>query len=261
MDSGRSMDGIFLDILKRDRWVVLTSLLVVAALAWAYLIRMALDISEMGNMATMAGQMKPWTIEDGILMFVMWAIMMLAMMLPSAAPMILIFARVNYNQRDKGNAYVPTIIFASGYIIVWTVFSLLATAAQWGLQYAALLSPGMVSTSVYLGGGLFIAAGIYQWTPLKQACLKHCRSPLEFIMHHWRPGTRGAFRMGLGHGAFCLGCCWSVMALLFVGGVMNLIWVAVITIFVAAEKMLPYGPWAGRVTGCAMIAAGIYLMA
>jgi predicted metal-binding membrane protein len=255
------MDGIFVDILKRDRWVVLTSLLIVAALAWAYLINMALDMGAMGNMGAMAGQMKPWTIEDGILMFVMWAIMMLAMMLPSAAPMILIFARVNGNQRDKGNAYVPTIVFAGGYIIVWTAFSLLATAAQWGLQYAALLSPDLVSTSVYLGGGLFIAAGIYQWTPLKQACLKHCRSPLEFIMHHWRPGARGAFRMGLGHGAFCLGCCWSVMALLFVGGVMNLIWVAVITIFVAVEKIFPYGAWVGRVTGCAMIAAGIYLMA
>jgi predicted metal-binding membrane protein len=175
--------------------------------------------------------------------------------------MILIFARVNQNQRDKGNPYVPTIVFTGGYIIVWTVFSLAATAAQWGLQNAALLSPAMVSTSVYLGGALFIAAGIYQWTPLKQTCLKHCRSPLQFIMHHWRPGTRGALRMGLGHGAFCLGCCWSVMALLFVGGVMNLIWVAVITIFVAAEKMFPQGAWIGRMAGCAMIAAGIYLMA
>ena len=261
------MDGIFVDILKRDRWVVLASLLVVAALAWAYLISMAIGMSDMSGMpgmadiGTVAGQMKPWTVADGILMFLMWTIMMLAMMLPSAAPMILIFARVNQNQRDKGNPYVPTIVFTGGYIIVWTVFSLAATAAQWGLQNAALLSPAMVSTSVYLGGALFIAAGIYQWTPLKQACLKHCRSPLQFIMHHWRPGTRGALRMGLGHGAFCLGCCWSVMALLFVGGVMNLIWVAVITIFVAAEKMFPQGAWIGRMAGCAMIAAGIYLMA
>ncbi|MDP6474660.1 MAG: DUF2182 domain-containing protein, partial [Alphaproteobacteria bacterium] len=175
--------------------------------------------------------------------------------------MILIFARVNAKQRDKGNVYVPTAIFTAGYVIVWTLFSLLATAAQWGLQNAALLSPAMVSTSAYLGAALFIAAGIYQWTPLKQACLKHCRSPLEFIMHHWRPGRAGALRMGLGHGAFCLGCCWSVMALLFVGGVMNLIWVAVITIFVAAEKMFPHGPWIGRTAGVAMIAAGVYLLA
>jgi predicted metal-binding membrane protein len=254
------MDGIFVDILKRDRWVVLASLLVVAALAWAYLIHMALTMRGMAAMGDIAGQMKPWTVEDGILMFAMWAIMMLAMMLPSAAPMILIFVRVNRTQRDKGNAYVPTVIFVGGYVIVWTGFALLATAAQGGLQYAALLSPAMTGTSVYLGAALFIAAGVYQWTPLKQACLKHCRSPLEFIMHHWRPGARGALRMGLGHGAFCLGCCWSVMALLFVGGVMNLIWVAIITIFVAVEKIFPQGPWIGRVTGVAMIAAGIYLM-
>ncbi len=255
---------MLVDVLKRDRLVVLGSLLAVAALAWAYLIHLAVAMDDMpamgGGMGDMAASLKPWTVTDGLLMFAMWAIMMLAMMLPSAAPMILIFARVNSKQRDKGNAYVPTVIFASGYVLVWTLFSVLATAAQWGLQNAALLSPMMVSTSTYLGGGLFILAGIYQWTPLKQACLKHCRSPLEFIMHHWRAGSGGAFRMGLGHGAFCLGCCWSVMALLFVGGVMNLIWVAIITIFVAAEKMIPYGPWAGRVTGVAMIAMGVYLI-
>ena len=252
------------DVLKRDRLVVVGSLLALAALAWAYLIHMALatgDMAAMGGIGDMAAQLKPWSAADGVLMFLMWAIMMVAMMLPSAAPMILIFSRVNSKQRDKGNAYVPTIVFAGGYITVWTLFSVLATATQWGLQNTALLSPGMVSTSVYLGGGLFIAAGIYQWTPLKQACLKHCRSPLAFIMHHWRPGTAGAFRMGLGHGAFCLGCCWSVMALLFVGGVMNLIWVAVITIFVAVEKIFPHGTWVGRISGMAMIAAGTYLMA
>ena len=252
-------------VLKRDRLVIFGSLLALAALAWAYLIYLALAMGDMaaamGGMGDMAAKLRPWTVADGLLMLLMWAIMMVAMMLPSAAPMILIFARVNSKQRDKGHVYVPTAIFAAGYIVVWAVFSVLATASQWGLQNAALLSPGMVSTSVYLGGGLFIAAGIYQWTPLKQACLKHCRSPLAFIMHHWRPGTGGAFRMGLSHGAFCLGCCWSVMALLFVGGVMNLIWVAVITIFVAVEKMFPHGPWVGRVTGMAMIAAGIYLMA
>ena len=255
---------MLVDVLKRDRLVVLGSLLVLVALAWAYLIHLALtmgDMADMGGIGDIAVKMKPWTVADGLLMFAMWAIMMVAMMLPSAAPMILIFARVNAKQREKGNGYIPTIIFAAGYLVVWTSFSLFATAAQWGLQNAALLSPGMVSTSMYLGGALFIAAGIYQWTPLKQACLKHCRSPLEFVMHHWRPGSAGAFRMGLGHGAFCLGCCWSVMALLFVGGVMNLIWVAVIAIFVAVEKIFPHGPWVGRITGLAMIAAGGYLMA
>jgi predicted metal-binding membrane protein len=255
------------DLLRRDRLVVLASLLAVTALAWVYLIQMAIGMNDMPSMGDggmsmgdMATTIKPWTAVDGVMMFIMWAIMMVAMMLPSAAPMILIFARVNNNQRDKGNAYVPTVVFASGYILVWALFSAAATVLQWGLQQTALLSPMMVSTSSYLGGGLFILAGVYQWTPLKQACLKHCRSPLAFVMHHWRAGSWGAFRMGLGHGAFCLGCCWSVMALLFVGGVMNLIWVAVITIFVAAEKLIPYGPWAGRITGLAMIAMGVYLL-
>ena len=218
------------------------------------------DMADMDGMGDVVLKMRPWSVVDGLLMFVMWAIMMIAMMLPSAAPMILIFARVNAKQRDKGNAYIPTAIFTAGYLVVWSVFSLLATGVQWGLQNAALLSSEMVSTSVYLGGTLFVAAGIYQWTPLKQACLKHCRSPLEFVLHHWRPGTAGAFRMGLGHGAFCLGCCWSVMALLFVGGVMNLIWVAIIAIFVALENIFPNGHWVGRITGLAMIAAGGYLI-
>ncbi len=254
---------MLVNVLKRDRLVVLVALLLLVVLAWAYLIHLALamgNMADMGGMGDIAIKLKPWTVVDGLLMFVMWAIMMMAMMLPSAAPMILIFARVNAKQRDNGNAYVPTVIFAAGYLFVWSLFSLLATGVQWGLQNAALLSPGMVSTSMYLGGALFIAAGIYQWTPLKQVCLKHCRSPLEFILHHWRPGATGAFRMGLGHGAFCLGCCWSVMALLFVGGVMNLIWVAVIAIFVAVEKIFPHGHWVGRIAGLAMIAAGGYLI-
>lgn len=254
---------MLVDILKRDRLVVLGGLLLLIVLAWAYLIYLALTMDDMADMDGMGDtvlKMRPWSVVDGLLMFVMWAIMMIAMMLPSAAPMILIFARVNAKQRDKGNAYIPTAIFTAGYLVVWSVFSLLATGVQWGLQNAALLSSEMVSTSVYLGGTLFVAAGIYQWTPLKQACLKHCRSPLEFVLHHWRPGTAGAFRMGLGHGAFCLGCCWSVMALLFVGGVMNLIWVAIIAIFVALEKIFPNGHWVGRITGLAMIAAGGYLI-
>jgi len=254
---------MLVDILKRDRLVVLGGLLLLIVLAWAYLIYLALtmgDMADMDGMGDVVLKMRPWSVVDGLLMFVMWAIMMIAMMLPSAAPMILIFARVNAKQRDKGNAYIPTAIFTAGYLVVWSVFSLLATGVQWGLQNAALLSSEMVSTSVYLGGTLCVAAGIYQLTPLKQACLKHCRSPLEFVLHHWRPGTAGAFRMGLGHGAFCLGCCWSVMALLFVGGVMNLIWVAIIAIFVALEKIFPNGHWVGRITGLAMIAAGGYLI-
>jgi predicted metal-binding membrane protein len=275
-------------VAKRDRLVVLSGLLLAAALAWFYLIDMAVDMGDMsggggnslsGEMSRdadggvgMTGdapgamsatdtvmQMQAWSVSDGLLMFAMWAIMMVAMMLPSAAPMILIFAKVNRKQRENGNPYVPTSLFALGYILMWAAFSIAATAIQWGLQSAALLSPMMVSTSVILGGVLFIAAGIYQWTPLKYACLKNCRSPLSFIMQHWQPGQAGAFRMGLGHGSFCLGCCWFVMGLLFVGGVMNLAWVAAITVFVVAEKIFPHGQWVARAGGVAMVGAGVYL--
>ena len=255
-------------IARRDRLVVLAGLVVAAALAWLYLIDMALDMAsdmapgmapgmEGGGGAMMA--MQAWSVTEGLLMWAMWAVMMVAMMVPSAAPMILIFARVD-RSRSAGRPFTATTLFALGYVLVWAAFSVAATAMQWGLQNAALLSPMMVSTSTILGGALFIAAGVYQWTPLKYACLKHCRSPMSFIMGHWRPGRAGALRMGLGHGAFCLGCCGFVMGLLFVGGVMNLAWVAAITVFVVAEKLLPRGEWVARIGGVAMVAAGIYLL-
>ena len=247
-------------IARRDRLVVLAGLVAAAALAWLYLIDMALDTG--GAMGAGDGAMlamQAWSATDGLLMWAMWAVMMVAMMVPSAAPMILIFARVD-RSRGAGRPFAATTLFALGYVLVWAAFSVAATAMQWGLQNAALLSPMMVATSTVLGGALFVAAGVYQWTPLKYACLKHCRSPFAFIMGHWRPGRAGAFRMGVGHGAFCLGCCGFVMGLLFVGGVMNLAWVAAITVFVVAEKLLPRGEWVARIGGVAMAAAGIYLI-
>ena len=251
-------------IARRDRLVVLAGLAFAAALAWLYLIDMALDMGgDRGTGSMEAGgammRLQAWSIVEGLLMWAMWAVMMLAMMVPSAAPMILIFARVD---RSKGGdrPYAATTLFALGYVLVWAVFSVAATVMQWGLQNAALLSPMMVATSTLLGGILFVAAGVYQWTPLKYACLRHCRSPMAFIMGHWRPGRGGAFRMGVGHGAFCLGCCGFVMGLLFVGGVMNLAWVAAITVFVVAEKLMPRGEWVARAGGVAMIAAGVYVL-
>jgi predicted metal-binding membrane protein len=151
-------------------------------------------------------------------------------------------------------------VFVLGYLLVWMGFSLFATILQGGLQHAALLSPMLVSTSALLGGTLFITAGLYEWTPFKRACLDNCRSPLEFILFRWRSGTLGALRMGLEHGAYCLGCCWFLMGLLFVGGVMNLVWVAVITLFILVEKLLPGGEWVARIGGGVMVAAGVYLV-
>ena len=241
-------------LLKRERLVVLTGVVIVAALAWLYLIELAA-----AGMADMMA-LKPWTLTDGALMFVMWAVMMLAMMLPSAAPMILLYALVWRKQRIEGSAYAPTGAFAAGYVAVWAIFSLLATALQWGLEQVALLSPTMVATSSLLGAAILIAAGGYQWTPYKHACLSRCRSPIHFLSRHWRSSTGGAFVMGVEHGAYCLGCCWALMALLFVGGVMNLLWIAAIAFFVLIEKLLPHGNLLGRAGGLAMIGAGIAII-
>ncbi len=244
-------------IMKRDRVVVLTGLAGATTVAWIYLGVAAVGMAEMP--AAMA-QMKPWGAADLSLMFLMWAVMMAGMMVPTAAPMILLFALVHRKSRADGGPFIPAGVFALGYVLVWTAFSLIAAALQWRLNAAALLSPMIVSTSAVLGGVLFLAAGAYEWTPLKHACLKHWRSPFQFIMHRRRAGTAGALRMGLEHGAYCLGCCWVLMGLLFVGGVMNLLWVAAISVFVLAEKAAPRGDWAARLSGAAMAAAGVFLL-
>src|ERR687892_520147 len=212
---------------------------------------MAMGGGMMTAMAPMA-----WTPGYAVLMFFMWWIMMMAMMLPSASPMILLFARFNRNQREKGAPYVPTAIFALGYLLVWAAFSLVAVTAQWGLERSGLLSSMMASTSVILGAVLLLAAGVYPLTPLKYACLKHCRSPLFFISHRWRPGGWGALRMGLEHGAFCTGCCWFLMALLFYGGVMNLFWIIGLALLVLVEKVAPAGHRVGWIMGMGLIAWG-----
>ena len=250
-------------VVRRDRRVVLFGLFAVTALAWLYLALMALDMGAMPSMGDALARPRAasWTPVEFVLMFIMWAVMMLGMMLPSASPMILMFARVNRDRRGKVEPLVPTGVFVAGYVAVWTAFSLAATIAQWVLQDVGLLSPMMASTSALLGGLVLTAAGIYQWTPLKHACLRHCQTPLGFLMTRWRNGMGGAFRMGLSHGAYCVGCCWVLMALLFVGGVMNLVWVAALAALVLAEKIAPLGPWLPRIAGTALIGWGGWLLA
>ena len=184
---------------------------------------------------------------------------MAGMMLPSAAPMILLYGQVN-RRRATSTQYSPVAAFTLGYLVVWNGFSLLATGLQWYLEQQALLSPMMVSNSHLLSGALLIAAGAYQITPLKQACLRQCRSPLQFIQHYWRNGTLGAFSMGLHHGLFCLGCCWSLMLLLFVAGVMNLLWIALLSIFVLTEKLFYHRLIHHWLSPLAMITAGAWLL-
>jgi predicted metal-binding membrane protein len=215
----------------------------------------------MEMMATMGDAMvrsRPvaWTGIDFLLTFLMWAVMMVGMMLPGATPMILLFATVNRKRREAGAPYVSTGLFTSGYATSWAGFSLGATLVQWALHSLGLLSPMMASSTAALGGGALVAAGVYQWTPLKNACLTHCQTPLTFITGHWREGGLGAYRMGVEHGVFCVGCCWVLMAILFVGGVMNLFWVAGLAILVLIEKIAPPGPWPPRLVGSALIAWG-----
>ncbi len=241
--------------LKRDRWFVLAGLAGATAVTWAYLVVMAAGMDAMAMPAV-----EPWSAVDFWLMFVMWAVMMVGMMLPSAAPMILLYAAVSRRQRGRSHVFAPTGVFAVGYVVAWTGFSLAATVLQWALEQAALLSPMMVATSPYLGGALLIAAGVYQWTPLKHACLENCRAPAEFLSRSWRNGTGGAVAMGIHHGAYCVGCCWVLMGLLFVAGVMNLLWAAAITALVLIEKIAPVGYLIGRAAGVLFIAAGVYII-
>lgn len=250
---------------RRERLIVGASLLGIALLAWVYLFYDAHRMSASGAADCMCMQMSgpqlsAWPVGALFPLFVMWSIMMVAMMLPSALPMVLTFAAVARNRRQHGRPYVPAAIFVSGYVIVWSVFSALAAAGQWLLHRTALLSTSMASTSTLFAGLLLLGAGLFQFTSLKRACLTRCRGPMEFIMTRWREGRWGALHMGLEHGAFCTGCCWALMALLFVLGVMNLLWIAALTTLVCVEKMLPARARISLATGLLLLAWGICLL-
>jgi predicted metal-binding membrane protein len=191
----------------------------------------------------------------------MWAVMMVAMMIPSATPMILTYANISRKRHAEQRPFGPTTLFVFGYVTVWVGFSLVAATGQWLLHSATLLSPMMVTTSTLLGSALLIGAGLFQFTSLKHRCLQLCRTPLSFFLNEWREGKSGAFQMGFKHGAYCLGCCWLLMALLFVAGVMNLLWVALLAILVLLEKLLPAGPVVARIAGVAFLLWGVWLIA
>ena len=250
-------------LLRRERLIVCACLVVMVALSWLYLVHLKLAMAMAGmNMPGMVMvDTQEWGTTTVLLLFMMWAVMMVAMMVPSATPMILAFLTVNQSRSNANRPLAPTGIFLLGYLAVWTAYSAVATLAQWGLHQATLLSTTMAATSAALNGGLLIAAGVFQLTPLKRTCLNGCRSPLSFLMSEWRNGGVGAFVMGLRYGAYCLGCCWILMALLFVAGVMNLFWVAAIALLVMAEKILPRGEILSHVAGIALVAAGVVRLA
>ena len=259
-------------VLRKDRLVVIAAILIIAAISWAYTVYVAetgfgMGSMQMGSdsgmqssgMGMAMADMRSWSGADFGLMYVMWLVMMVAMMAPSAAPMLLMFAALNRRRREREAPYVPTGVFLAGYVIVWAAFSLAATAGNWGLHQASLLTSMMgASSSGYLGGALLLLAGAFQWSPLKYACLKQCRTPMGFLMTSWREGQGGALRMGLEHGAYCLGCCWALMLLLFVLGIMNLVWIAALAAFVLAEKVGPRPELVSRATGVLLVGWGVW---
>lgn len=239
-----------------DRAIVTLGLLGVAGLGWLYVVRLG---REMADMAMAMPHMTPWGPTDFLLTFLMWAVMMVAMMVPSASPMVLTFATINRKRLADETPLIRTGLFVAGYLVVWAGYSLLAALGQWALHAAALISPALAVTP-WVGGLLLVAAGLYQFTPLKDVCLSRCQSPFGFILTEWREGAAGALVMGLRHGAFCVGCCWVLMGLLFVAGVMNLLWVAAIAAFVLVEKVIPAGRVVSRLAGALLIVWGVWLL-
>jgi predicted metal-binding membrane protein len=234
-------------------------------LAWGYLIREAHAMTVTGacccaGMKMSGPDVSAWSAATLLPLFLMWTEMMVAMMLPSATPMVLTFAAVNRKRKEREAPSIPAFLFLSGYLVVWTIFSLVAAVGQWVLHGLSLLSTQMTTTSSWLGAVLFIAAGVFQWTPLKNSCLAHCRSPLAFLMTSWREGAWGAFRMGFTHGLWCMGCCWILMLLLFAVGVMNLAWVAALTLLVVGEKLVPSRYRMGQVAGVLLVLFGVWIL-
>jgi len=251
---------------RRDRLLVIGCIGVITTLAWAYLVHLNDQMSPsmeydrmMADMGMAMGE--PWRAADLLFAAVMWTVMMIGMMAPSAAPVLLLFA-ASVRARGPASSFAPPVAaFAAGYLLVWTAFSAVAALAQWGLHETSLLSSAMAASSGWLSASILIGAGAYQFAPVKGACLTQCRSPLGFLMGHWRNGTSGALRMGLRHGVQCLGCCWALMCVLFVVGTMNLLWVAAISAFVLLEKFGRGGVLASRLAGVAAAAAGVLLLA
>ena len=260
-------------LLRRDRAIIIAALSLLTILAWAYLVWLADDMS-MGGMDMKGFRMipagqglmmpasAPWQPVEFAYVFAMWTIMMIGMMAPSVAPMIFIYTLVGRLAVKGRHPFAASGWFASGYLIAWAGFSLAATSAQWALERAALLTPMMEGASNVLGGIVLIAAGIYQWTPVKEACLSYCQAPLTFILRHggFRREPTGALALGFRHGLYCIGCCWALMLLLFVGGIMNLFWIAALAILVLLEKVIPAGRIIARLAGGLFVLAGGWML-
>ncbi len=257
-------------VIKRDRNVVLIGLVTVIAVTAVFIIFMARQMASpypnsygftlLDKISAICGPVANASALGGpgfLMLFTMWSVMQVAMMSPTAVPMVLMYSKIERHRQPQRNPYFSTGIFFGGYVVVWTIFSAIFALIQMYLHTASLLSPTMATTSVWLGGGILIAAGLFQFSKIKQSCLNHCRSPIGYLMTEWRGGRNGALLMGMKHGVYCVGCCWILMALLFVAGVMNLLWMALITAFVLIEKIAPAGDRFGKVVGIFFVVWGV----
>lgn len=246
--------------LKHERWVTATLLVLVPVACWAWIVVMADDMY--GSMAGASAWMMTanWDATHLLLLWAMWAVMMTAMMLPSAAPLVLLYAGALHG-RDEPGAGRRLYAMASGYVLVWALFSVAATVVQRILATSLVLTPMMEPDTTYAAAALLGLAGVYQFTPLKRACLRLCRSPLAFLLGHWPAGATGAFRVGVEHGMHCLGCCWALMLLLFAGGVMNLAVIVGLALWVLVEKYAPFGEHTARVGGAVLLALAAWMAA
>lgn len=241
-------------VLRHDRWLLLGGLGAMTALAWAY------TLAGAGMDMGAEGMAPAWTLWQAGTVLAMWWVMMIAMMVPSAAPTILLSAALNRRSNAARPPFGSAGAFAAGYLIVWLLFSTAAVAAQWLLQWTGMLTPALRVSGNVLAGAILLAAGLWQLTPAKRACLRHCRSPVDFLVRRRRPGQLGALLVGIGHGGYCVGCCWVLMALLFVGGVMNPYWIAALTLYVVMEKRFLRGEQIGKIAGVALIIGGLWML-
>jgi predicted metal-binding membrane protein len=264
-------------VLRRDRIVIILALTLLTALAWTYLLWLSADMGMgvgMGGMdmtgfrmipsgtGLMIPAQMPWRAMEFAFVFAMWTVMMVGMMTPSAMPMILMYARVGRETEPQASPLSATVWFAAGYFLVWTAFALLATFVQWAFERTAVLDSAMASTSNVVGGLLFVAAGAYQWTQLKDVCLTQCQTPFAFLMRHggFRRDALGTLILGLRHGAYCVGCCWALMALLLVGGVMNVLWIVLLALVILLEKVTSFGSPIARLVGIVLVVGGAWLL-
>jgi predicted metal-binding membrane protein len=261
-------------VLKRDRIIVILAVAFLTASVWSHLLWLSTDMSMGGmdmaglrmipsGMGLMMPADMPWQAMEFALVFAMWTVMMVGMMTPSAAPMFLMYARVGRQTKARSRPLTATVWFAIGYFFVWIVFSLFATLVQWALERSTLLDFTMATTSSVLGGFVFVVAGLYQWTRLNELCLAECQRPFAFLMRHggYRRDAWGSITLGLRHGAYCVGCCWALIALLLVGGVMNMLWIALLALFAFLERVTSMGRLLPRLTGVVLIVSGAWLFA